>query len=101
MSLTATAEHLIFVDTQVLDQDFAVTGTAMHSFDLANLVPTIRWDIDDERRIGGLGNVRVLFGTTNQDGEVGPVGIGDEPFMAIDDPLVAIFVGVGLDEGWV
>ena len=30
--------------------------------------------------------------------KLGPVGVGDEPLVAVDDPLVAVLVGAGLDE---
>ena len=53
-----------------------------------------RGDVDDERGVGGLraGRGCPRCGAI-EDGELGPAGVGDEPLVAVDDPLVAVLDG--------
>ncbi len=71
---------------------------AVHRLDLAHLGPALGGEVDDERRVGRLRQVGIVLGAGDEDGEVGPVGVGDEPLVPVDDPLVAVLVGVGLDQ---
>ena len=57
VTLTTTAEHLALVDSEIFDHDLAVPGAAVHRLDLADLVPTLGGQIDQERRVGGLGQI--------------------------------------------
>ncbi len=98
VALAATTQHLALVYPQVFDDDFGVTGTAVHGFDLADFVPALRRNVDNERRVGRLRKLGVVLGAGDEDGEAGPVGIGDEPLVAVDHPLLSILIGVGLNE---
>ena len=57
--------------------------------------------VDDERGVCCLRNIGVLFGSYDQDREVRSVCVGDEPFMAVDHPLIAILVSTGLNQRWI
>ena len=70
----------------------------MHRLDLADLVPTLGGQIDQERRVGGLGQIRVVFGARDENREVGTVGVGDEPLVPVEHPLLAVLVAVGADQ---
>jgi len=72
VALAAAAEHLRLVHSKVLDDDLAVTGAAVH---------------------------RVFLRAADEDGKGGPMGVGDEPLVAVDDPLLAVLVRLRLDEG--
>ncbi len=48
--------------------------------------------------LAACGQLGVVLGAGDEDGEAGPAGVGDEPLVAVDDPLVAVLVGAGLDE---
>jgi len=67
--LAPAAQHLVVVQPQVLYEDLRVSGRAVHRLDLAHLDPPVRRDVHQERRVGGLGDLRVLLGTAYQDGE--------------------------------
>lgn len=75
MTLAATSEHLAFVDAKILDQNFGMTGRAVHRFYLANLIPTDARDIDEEGRVSGAGLLGIVFGPDDQNGEIGSVGV--------------------------
>ena len=83
------------------DEDFAVSRAAVHCFDLTNFVPPDMRQVDDERGVCGLRYIGVLFGSCDQDREVRAVCVGDEPFMAVDHPLIAILVSTGLNQRWI
>ena len=46
--------------------------------------------------LAACGYVGVVLGAADEDGEVGPVGLRDEPLAAVDHPLVAVGVRTGL-----
>ena len=75
-----------------------MAGAPMHGFDLAHLVPAIAWKVNDERGIGGLRKVRIVFSAADQDGKLRPIGVGDEPLVAIDHPFFTILIGHGLNQ---
>ena len=81
--------------------DLGVPGGAVHGLDLADLVPALRRQVDEERRVRRLGHVGVVLGAGDEDGEVGPMGVGDEPLVAVEHPLLAVLHAVGADEGGV
>ena len=62
------------------------------------IVPPVARQVDDERGVGRLGDLGVVLGAGDEDGELRAAGAGDEPLVAVDDPLVAVAVGVRLDE---
>ena len=98
VTLPAPAEHLRLVQAQVLDEDLGVPGAAVHRLDLADLGPPLARQVDDERRVRRLRQVRVVLGAGDEDGEVGPVGVGDEPLVPVEHPLLAVLVALGLDQ---
>ena len=48
--------------------------------------------------LAACGQVRVVLGAGDEDGEVGPVGVGDEPLVPVEHPLLAVLVALGLDQ---
>ena len=70
--------------------DLRVPGAAVHRLDLANLGPAVGGEVDDEGGVRRLGDIGVLLGADDEDGEVGAVGVGDEPLVAVDHPLVTV-----------
>ena len=99
VTLATPTEHLGLVHPQVLDQDLGVPGGSVHGLDLADLGPALGRDVHDEGGVGGLGQIGVVLGPGNHDREARPMGVGDEPLVAVDHPLLAVLVGVGADEG--
>ena len=70
----------------------------MHRLDLAHLGPAVGGQVDEERRVRRLRQVGVVLGAGDEDGEVGPVGVGDEPLVPVDHPLLAVLVALRLDQ---
>ena len=57
--------------------------------------PSLR-DVDEEGGVGAAGALgHVDLGAGDEDGELGPAGVGDEPLVAVDDPLVAVLARRG------
>ena len=54
--------------------------------------------VDDEARVAGLRDLGVLLGAGDEQRELRAAGAGDEPLVAVDDPLVAVGVGERLDQ---
>ena len=98
VTLAPPAEHGRVGHPQVLDEDLGVAGGAVHGLDLAHLGPTVGRDVDEERRVARLRQVGIVLGAGQEDGELGAVGVGDEPLVAVDHPLVAVLVGVRADQ---
>ena len=71
---------------------------ARHRVDVAHDGPAVRRQVDDEARVGRLRDLRVLLGAGDEQRELGAAGAGDEPLVAVDHPLVAVAVGLGLDQ---
>ena len=95
MAVASAPENLFILHSQVFDDDLAVAGRAVHRLHLTNVVPALRRDVHDERRRRSRGAFwHVEFGPGNQDRELRTTGIGDEPFVAVDDPFVSVFFGV-------
>ena len=98
VTLAPPTEHLALVDPEILDQDLAVTGAPVHRLDLADLGPPVGGEIDDEGGVGRLWEVGVVLGPGDEDREVGPVGVGNEPLVTVEHPLLAVLVPLGLDQ---
>ncbi len=100
VAVAPPAEDLRIVHAQILDDDLGVAGGSVHRLDLAHVVPALGGEIDEERRVGAARARRdVGLGPGDQDGELGPARVGDEPLVAVDDPLVPVLLGPGLNEG--
>ncbi len=71
---------------------------ARHRVHVAHDVPPVRRQVDDEARVGRLRDLRILLGAGDEQRELGAASAGDEPLVAVDHPLVAVAVGLGLDQ---
>ena len=69
-----------------------------HGLDVAHDGPARRRQVDEERRVRRLRDLRVVLGARDQDGELRAAGAGDEPLVAVDHPVVAVEHGARLDE---
>lgn len=91
------AEALAIGNANVGEIDFVEVGAARHLVDGANL-NTRRLHVDDEH-----GEALVLFllgiGAHEDDTIVGIVRAGGPHFLTVDDPVVAIAHGFGLETG--
>ena len=96
--LAPPAQHVLRRYPQIGDADLAVVVASRHGLYVADDLPAGPVGLDDEGRVGGLGEVGVVLGAGDEDGELGSPGPGDEPLVAVDHPLVAVLVGASLDE---
>ena len=69
-----------------------------HRVNVPNDIPSSTWYVNDETRIGRLGQIRGVLSPREEDRERGPTGIRDEPLVPVDHPLVAVLHGGRADE---
>jgi hypothetical protein len=98
VALAPPTEHLRGMQPEVVDADLAVVVAAGEGVHVAHDLPAFVGQVDQERRIGRLGQLGIVLRAGDEDGELRPAGAGDEPLVALDDPLVAVGVGAGLDQ---
>jgi hypothetical protein len=98
MTLTLAAQHVGVGHPQIAYVDLTVVVTTRHRFHIAYQLPTVRRQIDDEAGVGGLRQIRIFFGAGDQHGELRAPGTGNKPLVTVDNPLVTVAIGEGLDE---
>ena len=99
MALSPTAQHVGGRDPQVVDHNFGVTRRSVHGGHLSHTVPSLTGDVHDESGVGRLRHFGIILGPSQQDGKRRPRCIGDEPFVSIHHPLIAVLICVRTDEG--
>ncbi len=98
VSLATAAEHLVVGDAEVGDADLAVVAASGHGVDVADDLPALDGQVDEEGGVAGLRRVGVLVCASDEDGKVGALRAGDEPLVAVDHPVVAVLDSLRLDE---
>ncbi len=98
VTLALATQQVGVGDAQVADDDLAMVVAARHGVDVTDHLPPIARQIDDERRVRRLRQVGIVLGARHHDGERRPAGAGDEPLVAVDDPLVSVAHGQGADQ---
>ena len=86
------------MDPEIVDHDLGVPGRSVHRLDLADLVPAVGGQVDEERGVRRLRHLGIVLGAGDEDREVRPVGVGDEPLVPVEHPLLAVLVALGLDQ---
>ena len=69
-----------------------------HRFHIANDVEAFTGDVDDETRVGGLRNLRIILGAGDQQCELRTARTRDEPLVTIDHPFVTVLIRMGSNE---
>ena len=99
MALAESAQDRVLRDAQIGDADLAVVVTRpAHRVDVADDLPAVARDVDQERRVGGLRHFGRVFGARDQDRELRAVRARDEPLVAVDDVVVAVGDRARLDQ---
>ena len=102
MSIAATTKNLRIMDTQVFNDYFRVSCSAVHGCYFAYVIPALAWQVDDEGCVCAtrtLGHIHLC--TSNQDCKLCASCTGDKPLVSVENPLVTIFNSVCANQRWV
>ena len=75
--------------------------TTRHRLYVTNNVPTLTRNIHDETRVCCLWQIWIFFSARNKQSELSTSCAGDKPFVTVDHPLIAVFIGEGFNERWI
>ena len=83
---------------EIRDSYFGVVVATAHGLDVAQDVPTFGRNVDQESGVARLRDLRIFFRARDQDRELGTGGAGNEPLVTVDQPVIVLLDGLGLDQ---